>query len=476
MNRRSFMKKSAAAAGAGAGMLVVPSYVLGGPRGAAPSDTVYMAGIGVGGRGLDLVKELGATGKVKFAAMCDVSDERGAAAYELAPKAKRYRDFRELYDKHIKEVDAVFCATPDHTHAVAALPFMKAGKHAYIEKPLAHNIAEARLLAETAAERGIVTQMGDQGASSDEIRIAQAVIDSGMIGRVNTVDCWTNRPVWPQGLQPPQTAEPVPKDLDWDAWLGPATFREYNSRYLPFRWRGFWDFGTGALGDMGCHLLETPHRVLGLGYPVAAEASCTTVWAGDFVEADYAGVCPPSSIVRLRFEHPRRGEVRVNWHDGGLMPERPALLPDDDLPGDWGGGSVFHGSKGILLTGVYSQNPRVYLNDGSKPELPGPAGARVKGGLDGHAANFIDGILGRAQTSSPFSLAGPLTESVLMGNLAIRAYQHKILKPEKKPDDWEPYEYPGRVKLLWDGAKMKVANYPGANAWVGRKYRKGWGI
>lgn len=470
MNRRKFLKNAAASA---AGISIVPAHVLG-KNHIAPSDTVYMAGIGVGGRGFGVLKGLRATGKVKFVALADVSDKQGKEAFELEGDAAHYRDFRRIYDNHLDDIDAFFCATPDHTHAVTSLPFMRAGKHAFVEKPLTHNILEARTMTMVAESRGLVTQMGDVGASSDGIRTAQEIIEAGSIGAVNKVDCWTNRPVWPQGLEPPTIGAAVPDYLDWDLWLGPASERAYNPRYLPFKWRGFWDFGTGAMGDMGCHIMETPYIALGLKYPTSAEASCTTMWSGDFVEADYEGVCPPSSVVRLTFDHPRFGEVKLNWFDGGLMPERPALLPEDDMPGNWDGGSVFYGTKGILVTDTYSRNPRVYLNDGTRAVLPPQTIQRVANGTSGHIANFVDGVLGKVQTSSPFKTAGPLTESVLMGNLALKAYQFKELKPGKSATDWAPYHYPGRTRLNWDGEAMKITNYAPANAWIGREYRAGW--
>ena len=472
MNRRSFLKGAAAAT---AGITIVPAHVLGKSK-TAPSDTLYMAGIGVGGRGYGVLNALHKTGRVKFVALADVSDKQAARAHELLPDANKYRDFRDVYDKHLGEIDAFFCATPDHTHAVTSLPFMRAGKHAFVEKPLTHNILEARTMTMVAESRGLVTQMGDVGASSDGIRTAQEIIEAGIIGKVNKVDCWTNRPVWPQGLQPPTSADPVPDYLSWDLWLGPAADRDFNHSYLPFKWRGFWDFGTGAMGDMGCHIFETPYVVLGLGYPTSAEASCTTMWSDDFVEADYTGVCPPSSVIRLTFDHAEFDEIKLNWYDGGLMPERPALLPDDDMPGNVDGGSVFYGEKGILVTDTYSGNPRVYLNDGTKAEAPAKTLARIKNDTSGHIANFVDGILDGVKTSSPFSIAGPLTESVLMGNLAVRAFQYKQLKPGKTATDWAPYNYPGRTLLNWDGEAMKITNYKPANAWVGREYRKGWEI
>ena len=283
MKRRSFLQKSAAASAA---FTIVPSFVLGGNH-VAPSDTLYIGAIGVGGRGGGVVNELTQYGKVKFVALCDVDDNRGAASYKMHPKAKTYRDFRKLYDNHINDIDAIMVGTPDHTHATISIPFMRENKHAYVEKPLTHNIYEARLMAQVAKEQGIVTQMGNQGASSDGIRTAQEWINAGVIGTVSRVDCWTNRPVWPQGFKHITEGQPIPKNLDWDLWLGPASYRPYNENYLPFKWRGFWDFGTGAMGDMGCHIMETPFKALELGFPYEAEASCTTIWSGDFVEADY---------------------------------------------------------------------------------------------------------------------------------------------------------------------------------------------
>ena len=229
---------------------------------------------------------LDGTGKVKYVAFCDVDDRRAADTYAKYPTVKRYKDYRKVYQNHLNDMDAIMVATPDHTHATIALPFMREKKHAYVEKPLTHNIAEARLMTQVARDMGIVTQMGNQGASSDGSREAREWIDSGIIGKVYKVDCWTNRPVWPQGIPLPVGKDRIPKELDWDLWLGPAAMRDYNNAYLPFKWRGWWDFGTGALGDMGCHIMETPFSVLELGFPTEAEASCTTNWVGDFVEAD----------------------------------------------------------------------------------------------------------------------------------------------------------------------------------------------
>ncbi|MFP2997895.1 Gfo/Idh/MocA family oxidoreductase [Spongiivirga sp. MCCC 1A20706] len=471
MKRRTFIKNSAAASAA---FTIVPSFVLGKEH-VPPSDTLYVAGFGAGGQGGGDLRRLYETKKVKFVAFCDVDFERAKGTFEAMPDVKKYKDFRKVYDKHIKDIDAICVATPDHTHATIALPFIRAKKHAYVEKPLTHNIREARMMTEAAKANGVVTQMGNQGASSDGSRQAKEWIESGIIGKVYKVDCWTNRPVWPQGVPIPTGKHKIPKTLDWDLWLGPAAKRDYNPAYLPFKWRGWWDFGTGALGDMGCHIMETPFSVLGLGYPTEAEASCTTNWVGDFHEADYVASCPSSSIVRLKFDHEEHGEIALNWYDGGLMPDLPDELKDGETIGNWDGGSVIYGTRGILVTDTYSQNARLLPSGLNKIfTAPEPYLDRVEGATGGHAANFVNACLTGGKASSDFSVSGPLTEAVLMGNLAIKAYQYKVLKPGKKPTYWAPYEYPGRKKIMWDGINMKVTNYDKANEWVNGIYRKGW--
>lgn len=471
MQRRKFLKNAAATTAA---FSIVPSFVLGKTH-VPPSDTLYVGAFGVGGRGNGVIKGLNATGRVKFVSFCDVDDRRAQPTYELFPEVERYKDFRKVYDERLKDIDAIMVATPDHMHATIALPFMREKKHAYVEKPLTHNIYEARLMTQVAKEQGIVTQMGNQGASSDDSRIAREWVESGVIGKVHTIDCWTNRPVWPQGVPRPTGKQRVPKGLDWDLWLGPAAMREYNDAYLPFKWRGFWDFGTGALGDMGCHIMETPFSVLDLGYPKEAEASCTTVWVDDFVEADYSHSCPPSSKIHLKFDHQTHGEIALNWYDGGIKPNLPDELKDDENIGNVDGGTVMYGDKGILICDTYSRNARLLPSEMmGLYNAPAPKYPRVPGSMDGHIANFVDGCLKGDPTSSNFEKAGRLTETVLMGNLAVQAFQYKELKPGKTATDWDPYHSPGKRKLLWDGDNMRITNYDKANAWVTREYRAGW--
>ena len=472
MNRRKFIKNTAAASSA---IYIVPSHVLGGNNHISPSDTLYIAGFGVGGRGEQVLKRLDETKKVKFTALCDVDYKRAKNTFKTYPKAKKYKDFRKVYDKELKNIDAIMVATPDHTHAAISIPFMKAKKHAFVEKPLTHNIEEARLMTTVAEAEGIVTQMGNPGSSSDGIRTTQEWLEANVIGKVHRVDCWTNRPVWPQGLRGTPEKENIPDHLDWDLWLGPAAYRDYNRAYLPFKWRGWWDFGTGALGDMGCHIIETPFKALGLTSPKEAEASCTTVWSGDFVEANYNNACPPSSIVRLKFDHKEYGEIALNWYDGGIMPDIPNQLEEGETIGNSDGGTIFYGEKGIMVVDVYSRNPRIlnFYKD-KVGAFPNKSLDRIEGDSDGHFKNWVDCCLKGTKTTSPFSYAGPLTETVLMGNLAIRAFQHKELKSGKKIGDWDPYTYPGRKKITWDAKNMKVTNYKDANNWVSGNYRSGW--
>ena len=471
MDRRKFIKNTAASSAA---FTIVPSFVLGKTH-IPPSDTLYMAAFGVGGRGAGVMEGLDQTKKVKYVALCDVDERRAARTFKKHKKVAQYKDFREVFDKHLADIDAIMVATPDHTHATIALPFMREKKHAYVEKPLTHNIAEARLMTQVAKEQGIVTQMGNQGASSDGSREAREWLDSGIIGKVRKVDCWTNRPVWPQGVPLPQGKDPIPEELDWNLWLGPAAMRDYNDSYLPFKWRGWWDFGTGALGDMGCHIMETPFSVLELGYPTEAEASCTTNWVGDFVEADYSASCPASSIVRLKFDTESHGQIELNWYDGGLKPDLPDELKDGETIGDNGGGSIFYGTKGILVCDTYSRNARLLPSDLMEMvNKPAPRLPRVAGGTGGHQQNFVDGCLSGTPTSSDFEKAGKLTESVLMGNLAIRAYQYKNRVTNENGRSF--FEYPGRKKIHWDGANMRVTNFEKANEWVKGSYRKGWEI
>ena len=357
-------------------------------------------------------------------------------------------------------------------HAVQALPFMQLGKHVYVEKPLTHDIYEARVLTQAEKKYKVVTQMGNQGSSGDDTRKIETWIQAGIIGNVHTVHVWTNRPVWPSGVSLPTGNFEVPKEFDWDLWLGTAPERSYNPAYHPAIWRGWTDFGTGSLGDMGCHFIDVPYRALKLGYPISVECSVTSVYTGFFQENFYKGSFPPSSKIHLQF--PKRNTmppVELIWYDGGIKPKRPVeLLPGEEM-GEWDGGIIFEGTKGKLMAGLFGRNPTLLPARLMKTtNLPKSIFPFVARGSDGHQDQWVNACKKGygAYTSSPFSQAGPLTETVLMDNLAVLSYNHSETnaKGERK--------FNGRKQLLWDGANMKITNFEAANQFVKRKYRGDW--
>lgn len=466
VSRRNFIKNAGITAAA---FSILPRFVLGGKGYTPPSDTLYIAGIGVGGKGESDLTGFAANPKAKIAFLCDVDDRMAVKSKANFPQAKYYKDFRVMLDKENKGIDAVSVSTPDHTHAVATMAAMQRGKHVYVQKPLTHSIYEARMLAEAAKKYKVVTQMGNQYASADYVRVAKEMIDAGLIGEVTKVTTWTNRPVWPQGIPTPTGKYPVPPEVDWNLWLGPAKNIDYNPAYLPFNWRGWWAFGTGALGDMGCHIMDAAFRILPIDYPTEVECSTTTAWADFFKVANYTDSCPASSIIHLKF--PRKdgkGDIKFTWLDGGLLPERPEeLLPGEPL-GSGSNGYIFEGTKGKLM-GDYSVMPTLLPTSRMKEvTMPKPSIARVPGGEAGHYTQWVDACIagyGKMQVSSPFEYAGPFTEAVLMGNLAIRSYAIP---------GTEENRYPGRKKLLWDAKNMKITNFDEANQFVRDQYREGW--
>jgi predicted dehydrogenase len=468
-SRRNFLKTTAKAAVA---FTIIPRYVLGGKGYIPPSDRLNIAFVGAGGKAGDHIDKLKAT--ETFVAFCDVDDRRAADTYKEFPNVPRFKDFRKMLDAVGRDIDAVVVSTPDHTHTVAALAAMQAGKHIYVEKPLTHNIKEARALFAAAKKYKVVTQMGNQGASMDCNAELAEWIQAGVIGKVKRAHVWTNRPVWPQGVPTPQPGESIPPELDWDLWLGPAKQRAYSARYLPFGWRGWWDFGTGALGDMGCHLIDPVYRALKLTTPIAVEASTASVWSGDFSEADYADSCPPASIVKMDFaERGKMPACELWWYDGGLRPMRPTELGSNEPFGTWDGGALLEGTKGKILCGIFGENatllPTSKMKDFKKPKPTEPRYTAPS-----HQMVWVNACKGNGNASSPFEYAVPLTETLLIGNLAVRCYDFKKLKPGKTPTSWAPYDYPGRVRLEWDSENMRIKNFEEANAFVGREYRSGW--
>ncbi len=470
-SRRDFIKKAGLALGS---FYIVPRHVLG--KGyLAPSDKVNIAGVGCGGKGYsDLVSSWN-NGAENIVALCDVDFNRAAEAVKKWPNAKQYADFREMLEKE-KSIDAVTISTPDHTHAPIALAAMALGKHVYVQKPLTHDIYEARMLAQAAKANKVVAQMGNQGASGDGVRKMQDWFNAGVIGKVKEVHVWTNRPVWPQGIAVPSGSHQVPAHLNWDLWLGPAPKIDYNPAYHPFKWRGWWAFGTGALGDMGCHLLDPPMRTLGLGAPTEVECSVGSVFLKDWQPEYIPQGCPPSSIVNLKYKASAKNAspVSLTWYDGGLRPPHPEGIDANVIMGDPDGtnGVIMIGSKGIMICGTYGMYPKVFKNGKQVPEeqLPKAKIARVQGNAEGHQSQWIQGIkdgFDKAVLSSPFSYAGPFTETVLMGNLAIRSYMMQTQTSG-------PAKYDGRKKLIWDAENIRISNFDAANQFVKRDYRTGW--
>jgi predicted dehydrogenase len=493
MTRRTFVAATSTAVSA----MIVPRHVLGGPAHIAPSAKLDIAIIGAGGMGMSNGENMTAENIV---AICDVDfpyverqleskqkdgdgkeRPKGVAVKEAFTRAVRYTDFREMLEKQ-KNIDAVVIATPDHTHAYIADMAMKLGKHVYLQKPLTATVHEARVLAGTARATGVVTQMGNQGHSTVEARLINEWIQTGLIGPVREVHIWTNRPIWPQGIPRPldfaalqeangSSAEPrtswnsraisaatarvmaadyrVPDTLDWDLYLGPADV-PYHPVYHPFNWRGWIDFGVGALGDMGAHLLDHPYWALGLGYPDSVEATSTPFGGPRDNPATYP------LAMKAHYDFPARGlqpPVRVNWYDGGLMPPRHPLLPDD-LALTREGGVMYIGEWGVLLHETYGRKPRLFPESLMEQVQPVPETPQPLGG--DHEANWIRACKQEEQAASPFEYAAPLTEVMLLGIVALRAGQ-------------------GR-KIVFDPASMRITNDEDANQYLTREYRAGWSL
>jgi predicted dehydrogenase len=441
-SRRQFLGGLAAATA----FTIVPRHVLGGQGYQAPSDTVNIAVVGVGGMGKENLKSLETENIV---ALCDVDWELAKEAFEKYPNAKRYKDFRVMLEKQ-KEIDAVLVATPDHSHAVITMAAMQAGKHVYTQKPLTRTVSEARALTDMARTTQLITQMGNQHHSEENIRLACEWIWDGAIGAVHEVHAWSDRPVWPQGIYQRPEAMPVAEHLDWDLWLGPAPARDYNKIYHPFNWRGWLDFGTGALGDMGCHIIDYAYTALKLKYPSSVEASITmepdpeNIWTKRMNTETF----PWASIVTYRF--PPRGDmpaVKLIWYDGGLRPIRPEELePGRNLPDN---GLLFVGEKGKLFSNdeMVRLIPESFMKSYTLPEKHIP---RIE---TSHEQNWIHCIKAHKTASSHFLYAGPLTETVVLGNLAVRF----------------PYQ-----TLEFDPEAMEIKNNTEATTLLHHQYREGW--
>ncbi len=474
--RRDFLKKASIAA---AGISIVPRHVLGGVGYIPPSDQIRIATVGAGGKGhsdtwrASGMEKAGGKATEQIVALCDVDMNTAAKTFAMFPKAKKYKDYRKMLAEMDDEIDAVIISTPDHMHAPVGMDAISRGKHVYIQKPLAHDVYEARMLTEAARKHNVVTQMGNQGSSSDDIRRITEWIQSGIIGDVTQVHAWTNRPVWEQAMYRPTEKVEVPTHIDWDLFLGSAPERPYHPTYHPFGWRGWWDFGTGALGDMACHIIDPAVRALKLKYPTHVQAFAPFK-VKDWNRVNSFESPPLATIVHYDFAaRETMPGVRLSWYDGGLMPPRPAELMDDEPMGNWDGGVIFEGTAGKIMCDCYAANPRLLpLKRMDNFQEPEQTITRVKD--ENHQQNWISAIRGEAEASSSFDYAGPLTEIVLMGNLAIRS----LYAQEEREDRGKKYmAYTGTgIRLAWDGEAMDITNYNPANQFVKRDYRDGFGL
>ena len=430
ITRRDFLKAGGAAV---AGLVIAPNTILGKQKKkgrVAPSDKMNILGIGVGGRGASDLSEMEGENLI---GLCDVDWKYADHIFQKYPQAKRYKDYRKMFDEMLKDADGIMVGTADHTHAIISATALAAGKHVYCEKPLTHSVYEARLLAKLAKKYRVATQMGNQGASGEGTRKVCDWIWNGEIGDVKRVEAFTDRPIWPQGLPRPE-GEKAPDTLDWDLFIGPAKYRDYNRIYHPWNWRGWWDFGTGALGDMACHILQPAFTALKLGYPSTIQGSSTQLLTD----------CAPNAQA-LKYTFPAREnmakvafpEVEVSWYDGGIMPMRPANLQVGKNLNDSGGCVIFYGTKDTLICGCYGVNP--YLLSGRVPNAP----KICREVTTSHQKDWIrackESPESRVETASCFAESGPLTEMVDMGVLAIRLQSLNQI-------------------LDWDGANMKFTN------------------
>lgn len=433
MDRRKFIRNAAVAS---AGFMILPSHVVSGLGHRMPSDKLNIAGVGVGGRGGGVIR---AVSSENIVALCDVDWKYAGKILGEYPNARKYYDWRRMFDEMRDSIDAVVVGTPDHTHAIISINAMKMGKHVYCEKPLTHSVWESREMTRIAREYKVATQMGNQGNSGEGIRQTCEWIWDGAIGEIKEAHAWTNRPIWPQGLQRPTDVHPVPDTLNWDLFLGPAPFRPYHPIYTPWNWRGWWDFGTGALGDMACHIMDPIFMGLKLKYPTRVQGSSSQFNTESPPLAEVVKFVFPAREKFMNIDMP---EVEVTWWDGGLLPPRPEELPDGETMGrDPDGGCLFIGTKGKIMTGCYGKNPFLLPLDYDRNyQRPVPTLRRVS---TSHEMDWVrackESPENRVEASSYFGYSGPMNEMVAMGVVAVRLQD---LKRE----------------LLWDGENMRFSN------------------
>jgi predicted dehydrogenase len=437
MKRRNFLKATATAA---VGIQIVPRHILGQGQ-KPPSAKLNIAGVGIGGQGGGVLSEMKSENIV---ALCDVDWTKAAGTFKAFPNAERFKDYRVMLEKR-KDIEAVMVATPDHMHAPITLAALRAGKHVYVEKPMAHTIEEARMMTKVARETGLVTQMGNNGHAGEGLRQTREWIQAGAIGTVREVHGWSDRPGkwWKQPAERPAEAMAVPTDLDWDLWLGCAPQRPYHKAYHPVAWRGWFDFGTGALGDMAVHNLDPAFYALDLGAPVAAEAQNSGLGNETY---------PAWQIITWEFAaREAQPALKMTWYDGGKLPQKPADFADEvDLSDN---GILFVGEKGTMLCGGWSGAPKLFPASRRESfQLPPKTIPRSIG----HRTEWIQACKDKKpdDAKAGFAYSGPFTEALLVGNLAVRLQK----------------------RIEWDSASLRARNVTEAEALVRKKYRAGFGI
>jgi predicted dehydrogenase len=432
--------------------MIVPRHVLGGRGQTAPSDKINVACVGVGGQAAWDIEELRKAG-AHIAFLCDVDLKNAARTFNKYTEAQQYRDYREMIEKEKDKIDAVLVATPDHTHAPASMYAIKRGKHVYCEKPLTRTVYEARAIGQAAREAKVATQMGNQGMAFEGNRLINEWIWSGAIGKVREVHVWSDRPThkgknplwWAQGIERPADTPPVPETLDWNLWLGSAPDRPYNPAYVPFAWRGWWDFGSGGLGDMGIHNIAPAFSALKLTAPTSVYACSTPV---------FAETLPVASVVH--YEFPARGTmppVTLHWYDGGLVPARPKEL-EDNRELDREDGLIFVGDRGKILVEGWGGEKPMLIPESRMKSFRQPRKTLPRS--IGHHKEWLEACKGNGTPRSNFpDFAGPLTEAVLLGTVSVRL---------------------GGKRLLWDPVNLKVTNSDEATKLLHYQYRDGWSL
>ena len=434
ISRREFLKKgSLAVAGMMIAPTIVPASVLGKKAGKkAPSDKLNILGVGIGGRGAADLAEMETENII---GLCDVDWKYAKHVFEKYPQAKAYNDYRKMYDELLSKADAVMVATADHTHAVIAADALVAGKHVYLEKPMTLYAYESRLLTKLAEKYQVATQQGNQGASGAGTRKALDWLWNGVIGEVTRIESFTNRPIWPQGMAAPTDKPAVPDTMNWEAFIGPAKYRDYHPSYTPWNFRGWWDFGSGALGDMANHILQVAFKGLNLNNPTDVIGSSTMLMSD---------ACPTAQKITYRFParpnlpHLALPECELTWYDGGLRPNLPFDIPKGKKF-DWNGALVFYGTKDIMVVGTYGNDP--FLISGRDPQVP--AIERVV--TLSHQQDWIrackESPENRVKSAADFCYSGPMNEVIVMGVAAVRL---------QELEQW----------LHWDAEQMRFTNIP----------------